>query len=116
MRTLVSTLACAFGIAACTAPPAACCELSAAELTRARKNVHAYFLGAVGEEGRFYRDLSAVGELVFQDDNGACKVVVSPTNADASGATVLHGEYVVHFEPNSLEPISYSYWGGYLVD
>ena len=102
MKTLRVLLA-SFCITSCSTLPPVDCTFSDAEIAVIRASVRDFLKAEWGDVYAYYARDSAVTDI-FEEVDGVCGVFVMPTNNAPDGSSILHGEAIVYFHPESLEP------------
>ena len=87
-------------------PNSAHCELSQEETTTLRVKVRDFLRAELGDLYTYYDTEDSILR-VFVDGDGACGILIYPAGDSEDGSSLPHGDGVVLFDRESLEPTDF---------
>jgi hypothetical protein len=85
------------------------CELLPSEDHQLRDNVRSFLIDELADTFVYYDSEDAILSVIREDD-GSCGILIYPAGDADDGSLLLHGEGIVLFDRETLEPTEVSFF------
>jgi len=86
---------------ACVSSPEPVCDLSTVNKSQLMENIWAEMNNRYPGHSEFCRTDKSADQFSFYSGKGECRIYLPCSEPDAKGHTLLHGDWIVTFDPKS---------------